>query len=120
MKYCFPYRSILGNDFPDDPRARRLILDPHAAARRWYDKHRLVPTNHVFVAHEALWRQRPDVVQELYRVLSAGRTLSGAPEDPDPHPFGVAAMAPARAYAIEQHLSPLGFTTDALLRSIVG
>ena len=70
--------AILGLDMPDDPRIVRLIPNPHEAAQEWYAREHVVPINHMFVVHEDISRQRPDVVAEIYRMLKESRDLAPA------------------------------------------
>ena len=57
-------------DTPKDPRIRPLIADPQAAARAWYEKNKVIPINHLLAVQKPLADARPDVVKEIYRVLS--------------------------------------------------
>jgi 4,5-dihydroxyphthalate decarboxylase len=70
--------AILGVDMPKDPRVRTLIPDPHAAAQEWYQRERVIPINHLFVVQRELSKRRPDVVREIYRLLSESRAQAPA------------------------------------------
>ncbi len=70
--------AILGNDMPKDPRVQRLIPNPYNAAKDWYAREHIVPINHVFVVHEEIAKNRPDVVREIYRMIKESRALAPA------------------------------------------
>jgi len=102
--------AIYGSDMPDDPRLQSVIPDPDQAARAWYDKHGVVPVNHMIVVTEALAKSRPDLVTEIYRMLCDGKKAAGLsrPSEVDTIPFGYEANGPAIAlmtsYMLQQGL----------------
>jgi 4,5-dihydroxyphthalate decarboxylase len=104
--------AIYGAEIPQDPRLQSLIPDPDAAARDWYAKHKLVPVNHMVVVTEELARSNPNAVNELYRMLEAGKKTAGPPAagQIDTIPFGRETATPALAllnsYAAQQGLIP--------------
>jgi 4,5-dihydroxyphthalate decarboxylase len=103
----------------DDPRAKTLFADPAAAARTWYQKHHIVPLNHMVVVSAELAKSRPDIVAEVYALLREGKRRAPAPADgPDTTPFGVEACRPALEriidYAVQQRLIPRRFKVDEL------
>ena len=104
--------AIYGAELPRDARLKSVVPDPDAAARRWYEKHRLVPVNHMVVVTEELARAQPEAVAELYRLLEAGKKAAGAPApgQPDIAPFGKEANTPCLelliSYAVQQGLIP--------------
>ena len=103
----------------DDPRAKTLFDDPAAAARSWYQQHRIVPLNHMVVVSAELAKSRPDIVAEVYALLREGKRRAPAPTDgPDTTPFGVEACRPALEriidYAVQQRLIPRRFEVDEL------
>jgi 4,5-dihydroxyphthalate decarboxylase len=110
--------AIYGAAMPDDARLKSLIADPEAAAREWYEKHRLVPVNHMVVVTDELARARPDVVAELYRLLEAGKRAAGPAGPLDTAPFGKDANRPClellMSYAVQQKLTPAMIAVDAL------
>jgi 4,5-dihydroxyphthalate decarboxylase len=112
--------AIYGAAMPDDPRLKSVIADPDGAARLWYDKHKLVPVNHMVVVTDALARDNPDAVAELYRMLDEGRKLAGgpAPGTPDTAPFGKeknrAALELLLSYAHQQGLLTRKISVDEL------
>ena len=72
--------AIMGNDMPDDPRVRTLIPDAAAAAKAWYEREGVIPMNHMFVVREELSQERPDIIEEIFRMFVESRAL--APETP--------------------------------------
>jgi 4,5-dihydroxyphthalate decarboxylase len=110
--------AVLG-ERSDDPRAKSLFGDPVAAARAWYQKHHIVPLNHMVVVSAELAKSRPDVVEEVYALLKEGKRRAPSPTDgPDTTPFGVEACRPALGriidYAVQQRLIPRRFEVDEL------
>jgi 4,5-dihydroxyphthalate decarboxylase len=110
--------AIYGAELPDDPRLKSVVPDPDAAAREWYAKHRLVPVNHMVVVTDALARDNPKAVDELYRLLEAGKKAAGSPGPIDTSPFGRGANAPCLelliGYAVQQRLIPRRLKLDEL------
>jgi 4,5-dihydroxyphthalate decarboxylase len=109
--------AVLG-ERSDDPRLKSLFGDPAAAARAWYEKHHIVPLNHMVVVNADLARSRPDIVEEIYALLKESKRRAPPPEGIDTTPFGVEACRPALQriidYAVQQALIPRRFTVDEL------
>jgi 4,5-dihydroxyphthalate decarboxylase len=109
--------AVLG-DRSDDPRVKSLFGDPVAAAQAWYQKHRIVPLNHMVVVSAELAKSRPDIVEEVYALLREGKRRAPPPDGPDTTPFGVEACRPALEriidYAVQQRLIPRRFEVDEL------
>jgi 4,5-dihydroxyphthalate decarboxylase len=110
--------AILGLDMPEDPRVRRLIPNPHEAAADWYAREHVVPINHMFVVHEEISRQRPDVVAEIYRMLKESREAAPASALKTFPPIGLEANRKGLEMAIdwsyEQKIIPRQLTVDEL------
>lgn len=110
--------AIMGLEMPDDPRIATLIPDPQAAAQQWYAREGLIPINHVFVVHEALSRERPDVVREIYRMLAGSRALAPPGTLATLPPLGLEqnrkGLALAIDWAYEQKLIPRRLAVDEL------
>ena len=106
-------------DRSDDPRIKPLFGDPQAEAQRWYQKHHVFPVNHLVVVSEKWAKSRPDIVEEVFRVLQASKQAAPPPAGNfDPTPFG---LEPNRAsleliieYAAQQKLIPRRFTVEEL------
>ncbi len=110
--------TLQGVDLPKDPRVQHLVPNPHAAAKDWYAREGVVPINHLFVVHQDLSRDRPDVVREIYRMIRESRALApgGVPE-PFP-PLGFEANRKGIQLAIdwahEQKIIPEKVSVDSL------
>ncbi len=102
--------AIYGAELPEDARLKSIVADPAAAARAWYEKHRLVPVNHMVVVTDELARAHPEAVAELYRLLEAGKKAAGPPAALDFAPFGKEAntrcLELLMSYAVQQGLIP--------------
>jgi 4,5-dihydroxyphthalate decarboxylase len=70
--------AILGQEMPKDERIATLIPDPHTASRQWCEREGVIPINHVFVIHERIAAERPDIVREIYRMLMESRVQAPA------------------------------------------
>lgn len=108
--------AILGDKMPDDPRIKTLFPDPKAAAAAWHKKHGALQINHMAVVKRSLAEKHPEIVRELYRLLSESRrAASGAL---DLNPFGVEANRRNLEVAIDtvhrQGLIPRRFEVDEL------
>jgi 4,5-dihydroxyphthalate decarboxylase len=96
-----------------------VIPDPAAAARDWAAKHGgAVQLNHLFVVDAALSRERPDVIQEIWRLLLASKAATPAKPGPDTLPFGLESMRHALElavqYAVEQKILTKPIAVDDL------
>ena len=104
---------------PQDPRVKPLIPDAQAAGLAWGQKHGSVQINHMVAVDTDLLAQRPDVVRELYRLLSEARRAGGPPTSPvDMMPYGDAVrpgVTLMNQYAEEQKIIPRRFSVDELL-----
>jgi 4,5-dihydroxyphthalate decarboxylase len=110
--------AILGADAPY-PNVKPLIPDPAAAAREWAAKHGgAVQLNHLFVVDAALSRERPDVIQEIWRLLLASKAATPTKPGPDTLPFGLESMRHALElavqYAVEQKILSKPISVDDL------
>ncbi|WP_250523658.1 MULTISPECIES: phosphate ABC transporter substrate-binding protein [unclassified Caballeronia] len=93
--------AIMGMEMPSDARVATLIADPLDAAANWSAREGLIPINHVFVVHESLSRERPDVVREIFRMLCESRAQAPADALATLPPVGVEANRKGLALAIE-------------------
>jgi 4,5-dihydroxyphthalate decarboxylase len=110
--------AILGNDMPKDPRIQTLIPDAKADAQAWYRRERVVPINHVFVVHQDISRQHPEVVREIYRMIKESRALAPASALETLPPLGLEANRRGLELAIEwahdQKIIPRKIAVDEL------
>ena len=105
---------------PDDPRLKSVIADPHAAAQAWYEKHGVIPVNHMVVVTDELMQAQPQAVAEFYRLLEQSKAKAGLPAAGalDAAPFGREANTPCLemliSYAVQQRLIPRRLHVDEL------
>jgi 4,5-dihydroxyphthalate decarboxylase len=115
--------ALIGDKFPD-PRFKTLVPDAEAANKAWAEKNGGVPINHMVVVREKIARERPDVVEEIFRVFKAARELDKtAPKGAqDPYRFGVEANRKALEriidYSVKQQMIPRAFTVDELFDDV--
>ena len=111
--------AIVGDALPD-PRLKPLIPDADAVARRWAETHGGVPINHMMVVREAIAKTRPDIVQEMYRLLQESRRAAPPPAGGllDPWRFGIEANRRSLEividYSFRQKLIARKFSVDEL------
>ena len=111
--------AILGGDMPKDPRVETLIPDAKAAARKWYERVGVIPINHVFVIRQEVSRERPEVVREIFRMITESRALA-PPESVKAGlpPFGVEKnrkqLELAIDWSLEQGILPRRLKVDEL------
>src|SRR4029079_4120583 len=82
---------------------KTLVPDAENANKDWALKHGGVPINHMVIVRDKIAKERPDVVEEIFRVFKAARAL--APSAPkgalDPYRFGVEANREALERVID-------------------
>ena len=104
---------IVGNDMPADPALRSVYPDPDAAAEAFWQRHHLVPVNHMLTVRREMAERRPDLVAELLRIFAAA---AAAPEQRGMPPAGCEALRPvldlALRYMTEQGMLPRRLTLD--------
>jgi 4,5-dihydroxyphthalate decarboxylase len=111
--------AIVGDKLPD-PRLAPLIPDADALASQWAQKHGGVPINHMMVVREGIAKSRPDIVQEIYRMLRESRRAAPPPDGGvlDPWRFGIEANRRSLDimidYSFRQKLIPKKFSVDEL------
>jgi 4,5-dihydroxyphthalate decarboxylase len=115
--------ALLGEDMPKDPRVRTLVPDAHAAAKDWFARENVVPINHMFVVHQDISKQRPDVVRELYRMVVESRNLAEGVPAVFP-PMGLEAnrkgLQLAIDWALDQKIIPHRLSVDELFDDVTG
>jgi 4,5-dihydroxyphthalate decarboxylase len=113
--------AILGDKSPD-PRLVPLISDAPEAAREWAQSHGAVPVNHFMVIKQAISRDRPDVVKEVYRLLHESRDALPPGHDRDAVPFGFEANRKGLEiiidYALKQQLIPRRLAVEELFDDV--
>jgi len=111
--------ALLGSDMPDDPLLLPVIPHPKQAGLDWHRRTGVIPMNHMAVVHADLCAQRPDVVNELYRLLLESRERdTPATDTMQMRLFGVEALRPsletAIRFAFEQGVIPRLIEVDEL------
>jgi 4,5-dihydroxyphthalate decarboxylase len=111
--------GVIGAEGPKHPDARRLIPDHEEAAAAWYKKYGCTHVNHLFVVRSELAQARPDVVEEIWRLLVESKKAAGLTGKAiDMLPFGVEAAGKSISivsqYAHEQKLIPRRYTIDEI------
>ncbi len=115
--------ALLGDKFPD-PRFKTLVPDAEAASAKWAAEHGGVPINHMVVVRDRIAKERPDVVEEIFRVFKAARDLdASAPKGAqDPYRFGVeanrAALERIIDYSLKQQMITKKVTVDDLFDDV--
>jgi 4,5-dihydroxyphthalate decarboxylase len=110
--------TLQGVDLPKDPRVAYLVPEPFEAAKDWYAREGVVPINHLFVVHEDIAKRRPDVVEEITRMLVESReaTKGGVPAIYPP--IGLEAnrkgIQLAIDWALDQKIIPHRLSVDEL------
>jgi 4,5-dihydroxyphthalate decarboxylase len=115
--------ALLGEDMPKDERVRTLVPNAQAAAKDWFARENVVPINHMFVVHEDISKQRPDVVRELYRMVVESRNLAEGVPAIFP-PIGLEAnrkgLQLAIDWALDQKIIPHRLSVDELFDDVTG
>ena len=110
--------TLQGNDLPKDPRVQYLVPEPFKAAKATFARTGVVPINHLFVVHQDISKNRPDVVAEIFRMIKESRELTeGGVPDPFP-PLGLEANRAgyqlAIDWAFDQKFIPKKMSVDEL------
>ncbi|ARQ00347.1 hypothetical protein [Pseudorhodoplanes sinuspersici] len=106
--------AIFGNDLPDDPDFAPVIAAPREAARAWYDKHDVVPINHMMVVRKDVAAAHPAAMRDLWQTIHRAKPV--AAERPDMAAIGIAAnrrsLAMILHYCEQQTLLPCAMMVD--------
>lgn len=114
--------ALLGEDMPKDPRVRTLVPNAQSAAKDWFAREGVVPINHMFVVHQDLSKQHPDIVRALYRMVveSRAQTEGGVPAVFPP--IGLEAnrkgIQLAIDWALDQKIIPHRLSVDELFDDV--
>jgi 4,5-dihydroxyphthalate decarboxylase len=105
--------AVLGEK-SDHPDLRPLFADVAAEEKGWFEKHKVVPINHMVVVSRTLSEQHPDVVREVHRMLAASATA--APQfDRDAMRRSLELII---GYSAQQMLIPRAFSVDELFNDV--
>ena len=110
---------IYGAYLPDDPRLATVIENPQEEAKKWYEKHKCVPINHMVCVTEKLAKENPAAVKAVYEALvKAKQANPPKPGEPDTAPYGFDAVRPGveliAEYAYQQRITPKRFSFDEI------
>ncbi|MFM0397435.1 substrate-binding domain-containing protein [Paraburkholderia phytofirmans] len=115
--------ALLGEDMPKDERVRTLVPDAQSAAKDWFARTGVVPINHMFVVHEKVSKEHPEVVRELYRMIVESRSLAEGVPAVFP-PIGLEAnrkgLQLAIDWALDQKIIPRRLSVDELFDDVTG
>jgi len=115
--------ALIGDKFPD-PRFKTLVPDAEEANKKWAEEHGGVPINHMVIVRDKIAKERPDIVEEIFRVFKAARDLdTSAPKGKlDPYRFGVeanrAALERIIDYSFRQQMITKKPTVDELFNDV--
>ena len=116
--------ALLGEDMPKDPRVRTLVPNAQDAAKDWFAREGVVPINHMFVVHQELSKNRPDIVRELYRMIAQSRAQAEGGIPAIFPPIGLEAnrkgIQLAIDWAFDQKIIPRRLTVDELFDDVTG
>jgi 4,5-dihydroxyphthalate decarboxylase len=105
--------AVLGEK-SEHPDLKPLFPDVGSKEKSWFEKHQVMPINHMVVVSEALSAEHPDVVREVFRLLQQGaaRAPAASPR------FNTQEMRRSLEmiirYAAQQGLIPREFGVDEL------
>jgi 4,5-dihydroxyphthalate decarboxylase len=108
--------AVLGEK-SDRPDLKPLFADVAAEEKAWFDKHKVVPINHMVVVSKALSGQHPDVVREVHRMLTESAAASSAAPrfDRDEMQRSLELII---EYSAQQKLIPRAFSVDELFDDV--
>jgi 4,5-dihydroxyphthalate decarboxylase len=106
--------AVLGEKV-ERPGLKPLFADAAAEERSWFAKHKVRPINHMVVVSEALSKNHPGAVREVFRLLRASAALAPPAAAPS---FSAEDMRRSLEliiqYTAEQGLIPRAFSVDEL------
>jgi 4,5-dihydroxyphthalate decarboxylase len=108
--------AVLGEK-SDHPDLRPLFADVAAEEKAWFEKHKVVPINHMVVVSKALSGQHPDVVREVHRMLSESAAASSAAPRFDRGEMQ-RSLELIIEYSAQQELIPRAFTVEELFDDV--
>jgi 4,5-dihydroxyphthalate decarboxylase len=109
---------IVGNDVPADPALRTVFPDPAASGEGFLKAHGMVPINHMVAVRQGVADAHPEAVQEILRMLDAGKALGARPQVRDPLLRGKDALEPCLSLAL-RYVSEQGLLARPLTVSDV-
>src|SRR3954471_12586517 len=108
--------AVLGEK-SDHPDLKPLFADVAAEEKAWFEKHKVVPINHMVVVSRSLSDQHPGVVREVHRQLAESAAASSAAPrfSPDEMQRSLQLIID---YSAQQKLIPRAFTVDELFDDV--
>jgi 4,5-dihydroxyphthalate decarboxylase len=108
--------AVLGEK-SDHPDLKPLFADVAAEEKAWFERHKVVPINHMVVVSQAMSDQHPDTVREVHRLLSASATASPAAPRISRDEMQ-RSLQLIIDYSAQQQLIPRAFTVDELFDDV--
>jgi len=108
--------AVLGEK-SDHSDLRPLFTDVAAEEKAWFEKHKVVPINHMVVVSRTLSDQHPDVVREVHRLLTESAAASSAAPRFDRGEMQ-RSLQLIIDYSAQQKLIPRAFTVDELFDDV--
>ena len=108
--------AVLGEK-SDHPDLHALFPDVVVEEKAWFEKHKVVPINHMVVVSRELSDQYPDVVREVHRMLAESAAASSAGPRFDRSEM-VRSLALIIEYSAQQQLIPRPFAVDELFDDV--
>jgi 4,5-dihydroxyphthalate decarboxylase len=104
--------AVLGEK-SDHPDLKPLFADVAAEEKAWFEKHRVMPINHMVVVSRTLSDQHPEVVREVHRMLAESAAASPAAPRFTTNEMRQSLEMIIR-YSAQQGLIPRAFMVDEL------
>jgi 4,5-dihydroxyphthalate decarboxylase len=108
--------AVLGEKV-DHPELKPLFADVAAEEKAWFEKHKVMPINHMVVVSQKLSDAKPAAVREVHRLLAASAAASPAAPR-----FNAQEMRRSLQliihYCTQQKLIPRAFTVDELFDDV--
>jgi 4,5-dihydroxyphthalate decarboxylase len=108
--------AVLGEK-SDHSELSPLFADAAADEKAWFEKHQVVPINHMVVVSRELSDRHPDVVREVHRMLAASAAASSAAPRFDRGGMQ-RSLALILEYSAQQKLIPHAFAVDELFDDV--
>jgi 4,5-dihydroxyphthalate decarboxylase len=108
--------AVLGEK-SDHPDLKPLFADVAAEEKAWFEKHKVVPINHMVVVSRTLSDQHPEVVREVHRMLAESAAASSAAPRFDRSEMQ-RSLELIIDYSAQQNLIPRAFTVDELFDDV--
>jgi 4,5-dihydroxyphthalate decarboxylase len=108
--------AVLGEKV-DHPDLKPLFADVATEEKAWFEKHKVMPINHMVVVSQKLSDSNPDAVREVHRLLAASAAASAAAPR-----FNAEEMRRSLEliihYCAQQKLIPRAFAVDELFDDV--